>query len=147
MLYRRVGNTATVYIHSTAIARVQSWHEYHQAHDVDTTPENCVPANVLTLPGDRIHRQSIGPLLAPQVHEYWPFWTYLKSLGGKWMWDYIQEGEIDVTWISTALANGSFISVADVSYDRDHASMVSGSGWVICCAKSRKLLQGFFFEI
>jgi hypothetical protein len=55
--------------------------------------------------------------------------------------------EIDVTWISTALADGSFISVTDGSYDRDCASMVSRSGWVICCAKSRKLLQGSFFKI
>jgi hypothetical protein len=63
------------------------------------------------------------------------------------MWDNIQEGEIIVTWISTALINGSFIRVTDGSYNREHARTVSGFGWVICCIKSRQLLRGSFFKI
>jgi hypothetical protein len=63
------------------------------------------------------------------------------------MWEYIQEEEMDVTWISTPLADTSFISVTDGLHDRDRASMVSGSGWVICCSKSRKLLRCSFFKI
>jgi hypothetical protein len=55
--------------------------------------------------------------------------------------------EINVTSISTALADGSFIGVTDGSYDRDRASLVSGTGWVICCTKSRKLPGGPFFKI
>jgi hypothetical protein len=63
------------------------------------------------------------------------------------MWDNIQEGEINVTWISTVLTHSSSIGVTDGLYDREPARTVSGSGWVICCIKSRQLLRGSFFKI
>jgi hypothetical protein len=62
------------------------------------------------------------------------------------MWDYIQEGEIDVTWICTALTTGTFIGVTDGSYDRVRAGAVSSSGWIICCTQTRQLLQGSFYK-
>jgi hypothetical protein len=57
------------------------------------------------------------------------------------MWDYIQEGEIDVRWISAALTTGTFIGVTDGSYDRVRAGAVSSSGWIICYAQTRQLLR------
>jgi hypothetical protein len=93
-----------------------------------------------------VHRRSIGTPLAPPVLKFPTFWEFLKSLGGEWMWDYFQEGEIDVTWISMALTTGKFIGVTDGSYDRVRAGTVSGSGWIICCMQTRQLLQGSFYK-
>ncbi len=62
------------------------------------------------------------------------------------MWDYIQEGEIDVTWISTTFTTGTFIRVTDRSYNRVRAGAVSCSGWIICCTQTRQLLRGSFYK-
>ena len=40
------------------------------------------------------------------------------------MWDHVQEGAINVTWISTTLANGSFIGVKDGLYDQERAQTI-----------------------
>ncbi len=75
------------------------------------------------------------------------FWDYLRLLGGEWMWVNIHEGDINVEWIKAAITEGSCLGVTDGSYDRERARTVSGSGWVICCTKTRRLLRGSFFEI
>jgi hypothetical protein len=62
------------------------------------------------------------------------------------MWDYIQEGENDVIWISMALTTGAYIGVTDRSYDRVCAGAVSGSGWIICSMQTRQFLQGSFYK-
>jgi hypothetical protein len=63
------------------------------------------------------------------------------------MWNYIQEGEANVSWISAALTAGTFIGVADGSYYRVRAGTVSGSRWIICCIKKKQLLRGSFYKI
>jgi hypothetical protein len=108
--------------------------------DVDPILDGWVPANVLVIQGNVVHRRSIGTPLTPPVLKFPTFWEFLKSLGGEWMWDYIQEGEIDVTWISMALTTSTFIGVIDGSYNRVRAGTVSGSGWIICCTQTRQLL-------
>jgi hypothetical protein len=101
---------------------------------------------VLVVQGNVVHRRRVGTPLAPPVLKFPTFWEFLKSLGGEWMWVYIQEGEIDVTWISTALTTGTFIGVTDGSYNRVCAGAVSSSGWIICCMQTRQLLQGSFYK-
>jgi hypothetical protein len=56
------------------------------------------------------------------------------------MWEYIQEGKIEVAWISVALTTGIFVGVTDRSYDRVRAGAGSGSGLIICCSKTKQLL-------
>jgi hypothetical protein len=114
--------------------------------DVDLIPDRWVPAKVLVVKGNVVHRRSIGTPLSSPVLKFPTFWKFLKSLGGEWMRDYIQEGEIDVTWISTALTTGTFIRVTDGSYDRVRIGAISGSGWIICCTQTRQLLQGSFYK-
>jgi hypothetical protein len=146
ILYQMGDNTVTAFICTMAYARVQPRQEYYQADDIDVLPKRCVPANIIPTRDGTIHRRSIGPPLAKTAIGTETFWTYLKSLGGELMWDNIQGGKMGVKWIRTALTDGSFIGVTDGSYDRVRAKYVSGSGWVICCTKTRHLLQGLFFE-
>jgi hypothetical protein len=68
-------------------------------------------------------------------------------MGGEWMWEHVVEGDIDVEWISDALANGTLLAVTDGSYDREKANTVSGSGWIIVCTACRQTLWGSFIEI
>jgi hypothetical protein len=87
----------SVYTQTATRAIAQLRQEYHRMQDVDLIPDGWVPANVLVLQRNVVHRRSIGTPLTPPVLKFPTFWEFLKSLGGKWMWDYIQEGEIDVT--------------------------------------------------
>ena len=63
------------------------------------------------------------------------------------MWDNIVEGYIEVEWIKAALETNTFIGATNGSYNREWASTVSGSGWLICCTRSKRLLRGSFYEI
>ena len=68
-------------------------------------------------------------------------------MGGKWMWEHIVKGDINVDWIRDALANGTFLAVTDGSYDRATAPTVSGLGLIIVCTACQCTLQGSFIEI
>jgi hypothetical protein len=92
-------------------------------------------------------RRSIGPPLATPITTDRNFWDFLRSFGGEWMWNNIVEGYIEVEWIKTALETNTFIGVTDGSYNRERASTVSGSGWLICCTRSKRILRGSFYEI
>ncbi len=145
-LYQWRGDTILAYTQTVTRAKVQSRQEYYRKQDVDLIPDGWVPANVLVVHGNVVHRRSISTPLAPPVPKSPTFWEFLKLLGGEWMWDYIQKGEIDVTWISMALTTGTFIRVTDGSYNRARASTVGGSGWIICRTQTRQLLRGSFYK-
>jgi hypothetical protein len=145
-LYQRRGDTILVYTQTATRAIVQSRQEYHRAQDIDLIPDGWVPANVLVVQENVVHRRSVGTPVPSPVLKFPNFWEFLKSLGGEWMWDYIQEGEIDVTWISTALTTGIFIGVTDRSYNRIRTGAVSGSGWIICFMQTRQILRGSFYK-
>jgi hypothetical protein len=138
-MYRVSGNKTTVYKHSSA-ARVRLRQEYKHAGYIDQLPQGCVPVDVLVLPKGRINRRGFGPPLANPQHSNAPFWEFLRSLGGEWMWQYVKEGEVDVGWIRDALVNGTLIGVTNGSYDRIIAQMVSGAGWVLTCTASHRTL-------
>ncbi len=146
-LYWQQRETISAYTRTTARARLRSCQEYHYTEDVNRIPDGWVPATVLALQGDVVYRRSIGTPLAPTARMTPTFWEFPKSLGGEWMWDYIQEGEADVSWISTALTAGTFIGVTGGSYNRVHAGTVNSSGWIICCTKTKQLLRGSFYKI
>jgi hypothetical protein len=123
-----------------------SQQEYQRADDINVLREHCIPADVVPTIAGTIHRRSIGPQLATTSTRSKTFWMYLRTLGGEWMWDNIQEGKMEVERIRTALTVGSFVGVTDGSYNRIRAKSVSGSGWVIYCTKTRHLVRGSFFE-
>ena len=70
---------------------------YHRLHAAGAIPAHVLPASVLVLSGRQVLRREIGPPLARLNPETPPFWSYLRSLGGEWMWEHLVEGEIDVT--------------------------------------------------
>ena len=63
------------------------------------------------------------------------------------MWDHIVEGEADTEWIRDALSKGTFLAVADGSYDRGLAPTVSGLGWIIVCTACHRTLRGSFYKL
>ena len=121
------------YIRATSHSRIRSRQQYCQEGEFNAIPQHCVPANVIYTSEGIVLRTSIGPPLAIPITMDRNFWDFLRSFGGEWMWNNIVEGYIEVEWIKTALETNTFIGVTDGSYNRERASTVSGSGWLICC--------------
>ncbi len=134
------------YIRATNHSR-RACQQYSQEGEIDLIPQHCVPASFIHTSEGTVLRRSIRPPLAILTTTEDNFWDYLGSLGGNWMWDNIVEGYIEVEWIKTALETNTFIGATDGSYNRERASTVSGSGWLICCTRAKRLLHGSFYEI
>jgi hypothetical protein len=75
------------------------------------------------------------------------FWEHLQSLRGKWMWEYIKEGEMEALWLRDALKTVTLVGVMDGSYDRHKVKSCSGAGWVLACRLSKKTLRESFYEV
>jgi hypothetical protein len=63
------------------------------------------------------------------------------------MWEYIKEGETDVSWLKDTLTTGTLVGVTDGSYDRHKAKSCSRAGWAQACRSSMKTLRGSFYEV
>ena len=70
----------------------------------------------------------MGPQLTLQREARGTFWEYLQSLGGEWMWEDIEEGETDVSWLKDALTTGTLVGVMDGFCDRHKVKSCSGAG-------------------
>jgi hypothetical protein len=63
------------------------------------------------------------------------------------MWQYLKDGECNVTWIQDTLIYGTMVGVTDGSYNRLKAGTVSRAGWVLACTALHQILWGSFYEI
>ena len=52
----------------------------------------------------------------------------------------------DMYWLMEGMKNNSLVWCADGSYKRKVAPFVSGAGWMVYCTKSKKSMEGQFFE-
>jgi hypothetical protein len=62
------------------------------------------------------------------------------------MWDYISDRESDPSWVKDALTTGTAIFSTDGSFWPKADALVSRAGWVIVCTKTRRTLEGSFYE-
>ena len=49
-------------------------------------------------------------------------------------------------WLLKGMKNNYLVWCADGSYKRKVAPFVSGAGWMVYCTKSKKSMEGQFFE-
>jgi hypothetical protein len=148
LLIHLVSNTETIaYSIPGDGHRLQSRQIYQRSHALGQIPSHGLLATVLVLPGDQILCREIGAPLAAPRPDTSSFWTHLRWMGGKCMWEHIVEGGINVDWIRDTLAKGTFLAVTDGSYDRTAVPRVSGSGWMIVCTACQRTLRGSFIEV
>jgi hypothetical protein len=121
--------------------------QHYYRHSSNSNSAISSPCYVHQLSLTTVQRQEMGPQLTLQREARGTFWEHLQSLGGKWMWEYIKEGEMDVPWLKDALTAGALVGVMDSSYDRHKAKYCSGAGWVLACRSSQKILRGSFYKV
>jgi hypothetical protein len=62
------------------------------------------------------------------------------------MWQYVEGDSSKLTWLATALTNGTAVMVTDGSFNQALAPDISGAGWMITCTSQWKMLGGRFCE-
>ncbi len=77
-----------------------------------------------------------GPLPPPTTADSTPFWEFIVTWGGSWMWRNINAGnkpKDDMQWVTDGMTAGILIWMTDGSYDRKRDADLSGVGWIIFC--------------
>jgi len=104
------------------------------------------PVSVSPIDSTSVRYLGFGSPLALGPSQPSDFWEYLRSLGGEWMWDGVEEEDQDLQWLVDGLKSGTIIAVTDSSYDRQVAPNISGAGIVLCCTSARRMLRANFYE-
>jgi hypothetical protein len=102
------------------------------------------------IPVTSVTKQEEGPPLAVGPSKTTDFWEYLRSWGGEWMWEGVDDNQVtkhDLTWLVEGMTSGSLKLVTDGSYDKLKAPDISGAGWIIFCTTTGKRLTGWFWEV
>ena len=89
-----------------------------------------------------------GPSLALDSHSHRSVWDLLLSWGGNWMWSslFFPSEDNDISWLVTALEEGTLIGCTDGSYDGKRSTQLSSAGWILFDTSSRNRLAGSFCE-
>jgi hypothetical protein len=78
-----------------------------------------------------------------------PFWGFIASSGGSWMWrniDNINKPKDNIQWIAEGMTAGILVWTINKSYDRKRAADSSGVGWIVFCKTTGRLITGSFWE-
>ncbi len=96
-----------------------------------------------------VNELNIGPTLARGPQQPNNFWDFLRTWGGEWMWEGVEDGQAtkhDLSWLVQGMESNTLLYVTDGSYDRKRAPVLSGVGWIIFCQTTGKWLFGSFWE-
>jgi hypothetical protein len=111
--------------------------------------ERGFPVSVQGSDDLHVNKMTTSPALARGPQQPSNFWEFLRSWGGEWMWEGVEDSQAtkhDLSWLIQSMEMNSLIWVTDGSYDRKRASVISSVGWIIFCQKPGKRLVGLFWE-
>jgi hypothetical protein len=107
-----------------------------------------IPVSVQGLNDMQVNKMSTGTPLARGPQQPSVFWEFLRSWGGEWMWEGVEDSRATkhgLLWLIHGMETNSLIWVTDGSYDRKRTSVISGVGWIIFCQTTGKRLVGSFW--
>jgi hypothetical protein len=98
---------------------------------------------------DKIHvyKLNIGPTLTRGPQQPSNFWEYLRTWGGEWMWEGIEDDQAtksNLSWLVQGMKSNTLLWVTDGPYDRKCAPVLRGVRWIIFCQDTGKHLVGSF---
>ena len=146
-LWNRCTNRWIEYSPVETIVRMRSNRIYQRGAAHEHPPAGSfLPSTISSIGEEVVLLHDTGPPLPSSVVPPTDFWSALRVHGGEWMWDHLEGEWRDMGWLRDALTAGSAMFVADGSYNREIDRGVCGTGWVVVCRSSRKMLRGSFFE-
>jgi hypothetical protein len=108
------------------------------------------PVSVQGVDDMHINKMNISPALARGPQQHSNYWEFLRSWGGKWVWDVVKDSqatEHNLSWLIQGMGANSLIWVTDGTYDRKHAPVISRGGWIIFCQTTGKRLVQACIEL
>jgi hypothetical protein len=78
-----------------------------------------------------------------------PFWGFIATWGGSWMWhdiNNVDKPKDDIQWIAEGMTAGTLVWTTNGSYDRKRASDLLGVGWIVFCKTTGRQIMGSFWE-
>ena len=88
---------------STTATRTRGGRRYEMIRNGPVEPPLGVPVIVIVEATRYIIRHEAGGELAISPTQPDNFWAFLRSWGGEWMWELIEEESQDLTWLVDAL--------------------------------------------
>jgi hypothetical protein len=147
-LYRQSLHTIDYYTRVT-YSSTRSGGTFSRAGSVDAIPHPCEPVYIqLVQAGSTVGvtMRSGGWKFPRHITPKQDFWESLSSKGGAWMWARILGDREELSWLATALTEGTIVFAADGSYNANKSSQLSGAGWIAQCTSSGKQLRGSAYE-
>ncbi len=90
-----------------------------------------------------------GPPPLATTEDQKPFWDFIATWGGSWMWrdiDNVNKPKDAIQWIAEEMTAGTLVWTTDGSYDRKRAADLSGVGWIVFCKTTGRQITGSFWE-
>jgi hypothetical protein len=108
-----------------------------------------IPTSVIKISESKMSKLQEGPLHPPTTEDSTPFWEFIDTWGGSWMWRNIDTGDKpkdNMQWVADGMTAGTLILTTNGSYDRKRAADLSGVGWIIFCKATGCQITGSFWE-
>ena len=137
------------YYTRVSYSTTRSGGSFSKVSRVDYLPYGGIPVDVQPTTAwnlEGVLVRSGGGLFPLQPIRSGSFWQLLDIQGGSWMWKRMTDDTEDISWMATALTNGTLLMAADGSYNLNKSTLISGAGWIICCSTSGKRIQGSAYE-
>ncbi len=108
-----------------------------------------IPTSVIRISESKMNKLQEGPLPPPTTEDSTPFWEFIDTWGGSWMWRDIDTGDNpkdNMQWVADGMTADTLIWMTDGSYDRKRATDLLGVGWIIFCKATGRRITGSFWE-
>jgi hypothetical protein len=90
-----------------------------------------------------------GPPPLATTEDQKPFWDFIATWGGSWMWrdiDNVAKPKDNIQWIAEGMTAGTLVWTTNGSYDRKRAADLSRVGWIVFCKTTGRQIMGSFWE-
>ena len=148
ILFRQSLSNVEYYTRVT-ISTTRAGGAFSKVGETDCMPRGGIPVDAQPISPNNYDGVTIrqgGWTFPSQVVLKPTFWQALDTQGGSWMWEQMTGDTSDMSWLATALINGTLIMAADGSYNSNKSTLISGAGWIIRCLSSGKSIQGSAYE-
>ncbi len=126
-LYHLSGTKIKYFKEASGWQRTRSMTTYKLTHaetsaKISTTG---IPTSVIRISDTKMNKLHKGPPPLATTEDRKPFWNFIATWGGSWMWrdiNNVDKPKDDIQWIAEGMTAGTLVWTTDRSYDRKRAT-------------------------
>jgi hypothetical protein len=104
-----------------------------------------IPTSVIRISDTKMNKLQEGPPPLATTEDRKPFWDFIATWGGSWMWhdiNNVDKPKDNIQWIAEGMTAGTLVWTTNRSYDRKRAADSSGVGWIVFCKTTGRQIMG-----